>query len=73
MIQNVINWFQAVGEQVDEKILVLIMIALVVIMCVCGVVAIVTLEKDNDETRMILEGLLKEKQAAEEEKNRCQK
>ena len=57
----------------NEKVLVLIMIVLVVIMFVCGVVAIVTLDKDNDELRIILEGLLKEKRAMEEEKKACQK
>lgn len=73
MIQNVINWFQAVGERVDEKILVLIMIVLVVVMCLCGVVAVMTLDRDNAEMRMILDGILKEKRAMEEEKKRCQK
>lgn len=73
MIRNVINWFQAVGERVDEKTLVLIMIVLVVVMCVCGVVSVMSLDKDNAEMRMILEGLLKEKRTMEEEKNRCQK
>lgn len=73
MIQNVINWFQAVGERIDEKTLVLIMIFLVVIMCVCGVVSVMTLDRDNAEMRTILEGILKEKRAMEEEKNRCQK
>lgn len=73
MMQNVINWFQAVGERVDEKTLVLIMIILVAVMCVCGVVAVLTLDRDNAEMRMILDGILKEKRAMEEEKNRCQK
>lgn len=62
-----------IGNGMNEKVLVLIMIALVVIMFVCGVVAIVTLDRDNDEMRMILEGLFKEKRAAEEEKKACQK
>lgn len=39
-------------------------------MFICGVVAIVTLDRDNEEMRMILEGLLREKQPEEEEKNR---
>ena len=62
-----------IENSMDEKVLVLIMTALVIIMFVCVVVAILTLDRDNDELRIILEGLLKEKQAAEEEKNRCQK
>lgn len=74
MIQRILEW---VGGSVDEKILVLIMLVLVVVMFICGVVAIVTLDRDNEEMRIILEGLLKEKRAMEEEKNReknrCQK
>lgn len=62
-----------IENSMNEKVLVLIMTALVVITFVCVVVAIVTLDRDNDEMRVILEGLLKEKRAAEEEKNRCQK
>lgn len=62
-----------VENHVDEKVLVLIMIVLVAVMFVCGVVAILTLDKDNDEMRMILDGLLKEKRAEEEEKKACQK
>lgn len=42
-------------------------------MFVCWVVSIATLDRDNYEIRMILEGLLKEKLAAEEEKKACQK
>ena len=73
MMQNVIKWFQAVGERVDEKTLVLIMIILVVVMCVCGAVLVMSLDRDNAEMRTILDGILKEKRAMEEEKNRCQK
>lgn len=62
--------FERVSGSVDEKILVFIMLALVVVMFICGVVAIVTLDRDNEEMRMILEGLLREKQPEEEEKNR---
>lgn len=62
--------FERIVNSLDEKILVLVMLVLVAVMLVCGIVAIVTLDKDNDEMRMILEGLLKEKRAAEEEKNR---
>lgn len=65
--------FERVSGSVDEKILVFIMLALVVVMFICGVVAIVTLDRDNEEMRMILEGLLKEKRAMEEEKKVCQK
>ena len=67
MIQSVISLIE---NDVDEKILVLIMLALVSIMFICGVVAIMTLDRDNDEMRMILDGILKEKRDAEEEKNR---
>lgn len=70
MIQSVIGLIE---NGVDEKILVLIMLALVVIMFICGVVAILTLDRDNDEMRIILDGILKEKRAAEEEKKACQK
>lgn len=70
MIQSVISLIE---NGVDEKILVLIVLAFVVIMFICGVVAILTLDRDNDEMRIILDGLLKEKQAAEEEKKACQK
>lgn len=73
MIRDAINWFQAIGERVDEKTLVLVMIVIAVVMAVCGVVAVISLDRDNAEMRMILEGLLKEKRAMEEEKNRCQK
>lgn len=62
--------FERVSGSVDEKILVFIMLALVVVMFICGVVAIVTFDRDNEEMRMILEGLLREKQPEEEEKNR---
>jgi hypothetical protein len=70
MIQSVLD---LVSGPVDVKYLVVIMITLVAIMFVCGVVSIVTLDRDNYEIRMILEELLKEKRAVEEEKNRCQK
>jgi Na+-translocating ferredoxin:NAD+ oxidoreductase RnfG subunit len=70
MIQRVLEW---ASGSVDEKILVLIMIALVAIMFVCGVVAIVTLDRDNEEMKMILKELLKEKRATEDEKKACQK
>jgi hypothetical protein len=70
MIQSVL---ELVSGPVDVKFLVAIVITLVAIMFVCGVVAIVTLDRDNYEIRMILEELLKEKRAVEEEKNRCQK
>lgn len=63
-----------IENSMNEKVLVLIMLILVVVMFICGVVAIVILDRDNDEIRMILDGLLKEKRAMEEEeKNRCQK
>ena len=67
MMQSVLD---LISGPVDVKFLVVIMIALVIIMFVCGIVAIVTLDRDNYEMRMILEGLLKEKRAMEEEKNR---
>ena len=70
MIQSVISLIE---NRVDEKVLALIMIVLVAVMFVCGVIAIMTLDRDNGEIRMILEGLLKEKRAAEEEKKACQK
>ena len=70
MIQSVISLIE---NSVDEKVLVFIMLVLVAIMFVCGVIAILTLDKDNDEMRIILDGLLKEKRAAEEEKKACQK
>ena len=70
MIQSVL---ELVSGPVDVKFLVVIVITLVAIMFVCGVVSIVTLDRDNYEIRMILEELLKEKRAVEEEKNRCQK
>ena len=73
MIGRIIEMIDAVTGRVDEKVLVLIMLILVVVMFICGVVAVITLDKDNDEMRMIIEGLLKEKRAMEEEKNRCQK
>ena len=63
MIQSVL---ELVSGPVDVKFLVAIMF-------VCGVVSIATLDRDNYEIRMILEGLLKEKLAAEEEKKSCQK
>ena len=70
MIQSV---FELISGPVDVKFLVAIMTALVAIMFVCGVIAIMTLERDNDEMRVTLEELLKEKRAAKEEKNACQK
>lgn len=57
-------------EVVDERMLLLIIILLVAFIVICCIVLMVTMDRDNEEMRMIIEGILKEKDAIEEEKKR---
>lgn len=68
MIQTMVDWL---NSTINEQSLLAITIVIVAAIGVCCALAIISLDRDNEEMRIIIEGLLEEKRAAEEEKKQA--
>ena len=55
-----IDFLKGLFGRIDEKTFVIIMFILVVVITVCMIVSMITLDRDNEEMRLIIEGLLKQ-------------